>query len=341
MRVLRGLLVAVVALATLGVVGAGAVVGSRDVADALVADVEEAFSAAGIRGVEVRAEGREVELVADGADAAMMTRAERLAASVQGVRSVDAGRADVATPDPEPEPTTPEPAFTPLSVSIAADAVQLNGSVPTQELADAIGARIATIEGKPVGTGLRVDPTIAEPAWWPRLAALMHDLSVVRDLRVDLVGGVVTVRGTTVSQAAADRVAARVAEFRLLPQSDVVLEVVPSLLAPFDAGTIEQARVVFPDVSAVIGPEQVAVLDQVADVLLRNVGVTVSVVGHAGTSPEERGNAISQARTRAVREYLVGAGVAPERLREVVAGPAVGATGSAGQYRRVDFRVEE
>ena len=111
-------------------------------------------------------------------------------------------------------------------------------------------------------------------------------------------------------------------------------------------------KVYFETAKAVIRPESFPLLDQVAAILTERTDITkVQVEGHTDTrGPDARNLKLSQARAESVRAYLLGKGVAAERLVAVGFGetrPVDKAETPAAwdQNRRVEFvileRVEE
>jgi outer membrane protein OmpA-like peptidoglycan-associated protein len=95
-------------------------------------------------------------------------------------------------------------------------------------------------------------------------------------------------------------------------------------------------------------PESFPILDEVADVLLRNPGVTkVRIEGHTDqTGTPERNDALSTARALAVQTYLIEKGVAQDRLSAVGLGfrhPIASDATELGRAknRRVQFMVLE
>jgi OmpA-OmpF porin, OOP family len=60
---------------------------------------------------------------------------------------------------------------------------------------------------------------------------------------------------------------------------------------------------------------ETSALDEAAAILKANPGLTGEVQGHAdSTASAEHNQALSEARARAVRDYLIRQGVAPERV---------------------------
>lgn len=93
------------------------------------------------------------------------------------------------------------------------------------------------------------------------------------------------------------------------PAVDPVLE----LQQAFDA--LGDTRISFQSGSDVLESGSLAALDRIATVVRSHGGVVVSIGGHTDASGDERKNLVlSQARSNAVRDYLVARGVSPYRL---------------------------
>ena len=96
---------------------------------------------------------------------------------------------------------------------------------------------------------------------------------------------------------------------------------------------------------ASIRPTSTAALDKSADVLAAYPSLRVLIVGHTDdTGPREKNVQLSKDRAEAVKAYLVGKGVAPERLETKGAGPDEpldsNATAAGRQRnRRIEFRL--
>lgn len=112
------------------------------------------------------------------------------------------------------------------------------------------------------------------------------------------------------------------------------------LLVHFDAG-------VFFDVdSASVRPEGRSTLEQVGGVLMEYPKTAVVIQGHTdSTGSEEHNLALSQRRADATRVYLVGRGVAPERMTAVGYGESYPVAGNDTDYgrqqnRRVDILLK-
>jgi outer membrane protein OmpA-like peptidoglycan-associated protein len=65
-------------------------------------------------------------------------------------------------------------------------------------------------------------------------------------------------------------------------------------------------------------PDSIAALDRAAEVLKQNPGMTMRIEGHASEEATPEYNmALGQRRANAVRDYLVGRGVAASRLNTI------------------------
>lgn len=108
-------------------------------------------------------------------------------------------------------------------------------------------------------------------------------------------------------------------------------------------GIIIHQQIFFETNRAVIRPESFAILDTVARVLRDFPDINIEVQGHTDSRGSDRSNMrLSDARAASVREYLVRAGIAPERLSSHGYGETVPIESNAtpegrAANRRVEF----
>jgi OOP family OmpA-OmpF porin len=101
----------------------------------------------------------------------------------------------------------------------------------------------------------------------------------------------------------------------------------------------------FATAKADISPASAAVLDQAANALKTASDVRLEIGGHTdNVGPLPANNALSQARANAVKSYLVGKGIAANRLATKGYGPTqpIGDNNTdAGKQRnrRIEFRI--
>ncbi len=132
----------------------------------------------------------------------------------------------------------------------------------------------------------------------------------------------ITLTGQVPSQAAADRLALLALANSQTPATVVNnLTINPSVPLGVGVRVIEMQSVRFPERSSTVLPAHAAELDRVAKVMNALPNVTVLVVGHADQRGTAAGNfMISDARARAVVNYLVYVGIAGARLSSRAAG---------------------
>jgi len=104
-------------------------------------------------------------------------------------------------------------------------------------------------------------------------------------------------------------------------------------------------NIYFESGSAQIKAESFGILDQVAQTLIANTGITVRIAGHTDSDGSNSYNqTLSESRANSVRDYLVNKGVAARSLSTIGYGeeqPAVPNTSAANkaQNRRIEFTV--
>jgi OOP family OmpA-OmpF porin len=118
------------------------------------------------------------------------------------------------------------------------------------------------------------------------------------------------------------------------------------LLVPLEVGSTVRLNNIFFDVNrATLRPESALELDRLADYLRANPTVEVEIGGHTdNTGSDEANRTLSQARARAVAEYLAGKGIAARRVQSRGYGesaPTAPNDTDEGrqQNRRVEFKI--
>ncbi|MGB3867689.1 MAG: OmpA family protein [Xanthobacteraceae bacterium] len=123
--------------------------------------------------------------------------------------------------------------------------------------------------------------------------------------------------------------------------------------APVDAGVCQrlfsevlgQARIRFESGSATISADSAGLLDRLAEIALRCPAAAIEIVGHTDSDGDPAANqALSEARAKAVADYLVKAGLPADRFKTSGMGssqPIADNDNEAGKARnrRIDFLV--
>jgi outer membrane protein OmpA-like peptidoglycan-associated protein len=326
-----------VGLASLGlvcVVAVGSVVGSQSAADDLRPKAERALSAAGITGVAVGFEGREARL--SGGTSVDLARARAIVEGIHGVRWARVGDADIGISVATPVPT--------LDLRRTSDGLSISGTVPDADVAAELKSRAAEDFGVTVSGDLVVDPSVGRAGWAGELPGVFGDIVGVKDLvlRIDG-GGNLELDGSIESMAGADKVHDLVEA--AVPDLDVVsrIHADPRGLPAADAMVLNSTTVYFGRGKSSLGAASKAALDSVAEVLERNSWISIEAGGHAGPSDPIRAMDLSDARVAAVRDYLVRAGIEPNRIgtASYASDKMTTVDAFARTYRRVDFVVEE
>jgi OOP family OmpA-OmpF porin len=155
---------------------------------------------------------------------------------------------------------------------------------------------------------------------------------------VSIADGAVSVGGVAVTEA--DIVGA-----------NGVIHIVDGVLIPpdFSLPTINEALslepITFETGSSVITPEGIEVLQGAVEFLAANPTVRVAIEGHTDSQGSETGNqALSESRAESVKDYLVGEGIAADRLETAGFGESNpiadnGTPEGRAENRRIEFRL--
>ncbi|NRQ51602.1 hypothetical protein [Aeromicrobium stalagmiti] len=199
------------------VVALGAVLGSSATARDLQPAAEKALVSAGLDGVLVDVDGREVVL--SGGSSADLREAQGVVEDVRGVRWARIARDRDDRRDDEARP----PVFDRATIELTrqGDLVDIGGVVPDPDAAAEIKAAASLGFEATVSGDLAVDDAVAAEPWVAALPDLLGDLAGVTDLVLGIDGrGTVEIGGTVGSRAERRDVLDLVAS--ALPDLDVV-----------------------------------------------------------------------------------------------------------------------
>lgn len=133
----------------------------------------------------------------------------------------------------------------------------------------------------------------------------------------------ITISGQVPSQAAKDRLTALAKANSQFPDAEVIDNMVINPAVPISVGArvIELNSARFPAGTADILPDHARELDRVVSIMNALPNISVLVIGHADQRGDDVANfAISDARARAVVNYLIYLGISPARLASRAAG---------------------
>jgi OOP family OmpA-OmpF porin len=202
----------------------------------------------------------------------------------------------------------------PASISVAAggDTLTLEGTLPSElAVADVVAAARADYET--VDSSLAAGP-VERPTWLEGITPVMEAANGWPDWELAIAGFVGTFGGTAPSTDELIRLRDGPLAALALEELTFEAEVEPAVVAAELTGALA-GRTTFAPGSATLSDETVAVLDEAAIVLVANPSTRFVVAGHTDSEGDEEANLrLSDERARSVVEYLVAAGVAPDRL---------------------------
>jgi outer membrane protein OmpA-like peptidoglycan-associated protein len=292
-----------------------------------------AFAEAQLDWVQFTVDGRDLTLLGEAPSAAARNTAWRLAYGLEGVRIVRSRTTlkPQAAASPAPVADAAEAAApVPYDVVLRSDGVHLTltGAVPAAPAAEELVAKahgrftVAAVDDR-----LRREEHGTAPEGWEEASAaalealvlLEHGEARVAETRIELAG---------VAAEPALRARARQELARRTPRdfaSEARIDLVALPGAPSRADCQAQidallgaARIEFASGSALLQPESMPVVDELADIARRCTGLQLEIAGHTDDRGDPRANLdLSQRRAEAVMAYLVDHGVALSRLTAV------------------------
>ncbi len=237
-----------------------------------------------------------------------------------------------------------------LAVPVSATAsgkVVVAGVVPDEATRVAVLTRLRDVYGADrVVDQLSLGSVVAPPNWGQHVQRLISpSLKQVSHGQLSVQGQTVDLRGEVGNEAQRQQVASEVAQ-ALNPTYSVRngLRVSVREQALVDQA-LAQRIVEFEAGSAVLRPEGLKILDEMALALNQLQGKRIEVIGHTDALGHRPGNiSLSLARAQAVKAYLVGKGLPAERLQTSGMGPDQPVAGNdtedgRARNRRIEFRV--
>lgn len=234
----------------------------------------------------------------------------------------------------------------PVSAS-ASGKVVVAGVVPDEATRVAVLTRLREVYGaERVVDQLSLGSVVAPPNWGQHVQRLISpSLKQVSHGQLSVQGQTVDLRGEVANEAQRQQLVSDVAQ-ALNPTYSVRngLRVAVREQALVDQA-LAQRIVEFEAGSAVLRPEGLKILDEMALALSQLQGKRIEVIGHTDSLGHRPGNiSLSLARAQAVKSYLVGKGLAAERLQTSGMGPdqpvaSNDTEAGRARNRRIEFRV--
>ena len=219
-------------------------------------------------------------------------------------------------------PTDTTVASTVASTSATSEAPTTPTGVTATTVAttDATATSETTLDTSGVPTSVATQPTVSGDSTAPYPTGpdgLPLPLVVIFDTKT------ITISGQVPSQAARDRIDALAKGNSQFPDAAVVDNLVINPAVPISVGVrvLELNSARFPDGSSEILPAHAQELDRVVAIMKALPNISAVVVGHADQRGDDiRNYALSDARARAVVNYLFYLGISPSRLSSRAAG---------------------
>ena len=234
----------------------------------------------------------------------------------------------------------------PVSAS-ASNKVVVAGVVPDEATRIAVLTRLRDVYGaERVVDQLSLGAVVAPPQWGQHVQRLISpSLKQVSHGQLSIQGQTVDLRGEVGNEAQRQQLVSEVAQ-ALNPTYSVRngLRVAVREQALVDQA-LAQRIVEFEAGSAVLRPEGLKILDEMALALSQLQGKRIEVIGHTDALGHRQGNiSLSLARAQAVKAYLVSKGLPADRLQTSGMGPdqpVASNDNEAGRARnrRIEFRV--
>ena len=257
----------------------------------------------------------------------------------------------VASVPAQTSPGVPQPAQPVVPAAVAAAKAVVSGTVPDEATRQAVLARAREAFGADrVVDQLGVGPLAAPPNWSGHLQALLASdaLRQVHRGQLSVRGNVVEVQGDVASDALRQQVAADLSS-RLNATYTVrnglqVVAAVPTGQERIDA-VLARRTIEFEPGNATLTAAGRQTLDALAPLLLQTAGRGFEITGHTDAQGARQANvALSAARADTVKAYLVGKGLAAERIATAGAGPDRPVAGNdtpegRARNRRIELRV--
>ena len=286
--------------------------GDGDAAAALpdLPAIEAALAAAGLDGIDLGADGR--VLTATGVVPDEATRDQVLA--------LLAGQPDVDEVVDALTIEAPAPAGPDVTVTAAQVSLVLEGTVPSEEIAQAIVDRAVEVYSEEqVDNRLQVDPSVEPPA-------------------------TLTITGSMTDEVLFGQVTAAFDDLDGVEVGDLAITLEESSEVESSLNSLEPIQ--FASGSALVEPASEPILDEAAQFLQDNPDVAIEIGGHTdSTGGEEANQALSQARAESVLEALRARGVTNELTavgfgeRRLRVNPDENDPEAQRINRRIEFRI--
>ena len=329
-------LVTPVAVSLLGISGLMALqltVTKNAVEQRLSTGVTEALTRAGASGIQVAVDGRDVTLTGTAANGVV------LATALNSVRSVEGVRRTLNHVRVTDSPNAADPGPSQLTAAISRGRITLTGSVPSRSDREKLVTAAERAVGPDNVESRLVVARGASPDGVKALIAVVAAFDPGGDASAELVDGVISLFGRVPRQESRDAIvgaANRVMNSPNSPSRIVDQLAIDEDRLPAEAVTLQNRLAGLPEITfsatgyRLDGSDR-DVVEDAAKLLNAHKSLRVRVEGHTGSDGSAESNLrLSQDRAAEVRDALIEAGVAADRVDAVGYGeyrPAVDPTG--------------
>jgi OOP family OmpA-OmpF porin len=230
---------------------------------------------------------------------------------------------------------------------IGPNQVVVSGTVPDEATRVAVVSRLRELYGaERVVDQLTLGAVVAPPQWQQYVQKLLSpSIKQVSHGQLTVQGNTVDIKGEVGNEAVRQQLASDMAQ-SLNPTYTVRngLRVAVQEQAVVDQ-TLANRIVEFEPGSAVLRPEALPILDEMATAMTRLKGRKFEVIGHTDALGARAANvSLSLARAQSVKTYLVGKGLPADTLATLGLGPDQPVASNAteegrARNRRIEFRV--
>ncbi len=230
-----------------------------------------------------------------------------------------------------------------------ADKLVVTGIMPNTESVERIRSELLKYyKLEEIEEQLEISDDVSNPEWLNEITGLIPGLRTLENAHVSIKDGLLILKGSATNKETLEeqnQASAAAAKFLQIKNEIIILSKTPeneARLLREDLNKVSLEDILYESNSADFTDKSLPVIEELAIIIKKYPDLPIIIAGHTDATGDEQWNQrLSQLRADAVKDYLVGQGIAGDRLSSIGYGESRPITSnSSKQGRALNRRIE-